>query len=196
MSVRQLAGALCLACLSVGPAQAGLIEKSQIIPSTTLLPFTFGKTFVISEINDGIVSDAAPFNGFAANYTLKGRITLGLDAVYDITSFLLHNDINIQAQGVRSFTLTFQDVLGNDILKTDTLFASSRFEPFEYTFGAGVKGVKTVQLDVLTSLFQIEIREVQFNGTAVSAPIPEPGTWALMAAGLAGVGARLRRRAA
>lgn len=196
MSIRQLASALCLLGLSVGAAQASLIEKSQIIPSTSLLPFSYVKTFVIGEINDGIVSDAAPFNGFAANYTLSGRITLGLDAVYDIDSFLLHNDINIQAQGVRSFTLTFQDAQGKDILKTDTLLASSRFEPFEYSFGGTVKGVKTVQLDVLTSEFQIEIREVQFNGLPVAAPVPEPGTSALMSAGLVALGSRLRRRVA
>jgi len=47
---------------------------------------------------------------------------------------------------------------------------------------------------VVTSNLQIEIREVAFNGVPTVSAVPEPGTYALMLAGLGLVGFMARRR--
>ena len=187
---------LALAALllaSGGAARADSIGTTAITPSTSLPFFSCcGYQFTLDQINDGITADF-PFNGFAANGITAGRITFGLDQAYDLDSFTLWNDINVLNEGVRSFTLSFEDAAGNLLGTTGTLSAVSQFAPQVYTFANTVMGVKTVQLDVLTSSWQIEIREVEFNGVAA---VPEPGTWATLIAGLAALGWMRRRTGA
>ena len=179
--------------LSTAVAQAAAITTTQITPTTALPFFTYGsQQFLIGQINDGITADS-PFNGFASNGISAGRITFALDQAYDLDSFTLWNDINVVNEGVRSFKLTFEDIGGNLLSSSATLTAVSQFAPQVYSF-ASVAGVKTVQLDVLTSSLQIEIREVAFNGVPTVSAVPEPVTYALMLAGLGLVGFMARHR--
>lgn len=189
-SLARAAAASVLVC--AGAAQADLIDTTQITPSTTLPFFACcGLQFTIDQINDGISNDSPVFNGFAASGITSGRITLALDQAYDLDSFTLWNDINVLNEGVRSFTLSFEDAGGSALGSTGTLLAVSQSGPQVYSFADTVMGVKTVQLDVLTSSLQIEIREVAFNGVAV---VPEPGTLATLLSGLGVLGLVLRRR--
>jgi PEP-CTERM motif len=187
----RLRAALATALLSAGSAQADMIATTQITPSTALPFFACcGLQFTLDQINDGISNDSPVYNGFAANGISSGRVTLTLDQVYDLDSFTLWNDINVSNEGVRSFTLSFVDADDKLLGTTGTLLAVSQFAPQVYTFAGTVAGVKAVQLDVLSSNLQIEIRELAFNGVAV---VPEPGTWATMLAGLAALGWMRRR---
>jgi hypothetical protein len=187
---RFAAVAAALAC--AGAAHADVIQTTQIAPSTTLPFFACcGLQFTLDQINDGISNDQPVFNGFAANSITSGRITLTLDQVYDLDSFTLWNDINVRSEGVRTFTLSFEDAAGALLGSTGTLSAVSQADPQVYSFASRVMGVKTVQLDVLTASWQIEIRELAFNGVSA---VPEPATWATMFAGLLGLGVLVRRR--
>jgi hypothetical protein len=191
-TARSIPAAAMLAALTLaGAARADVIATGQISPSADLPFFSCcGYEFTLDQINDGITADF-PFNGFAANGIRSGRITLALDQAYNLESFTLWNDINVSNEGVRTFQLSFEDASGNLLGSTGTLSAVSQLAPQVYTFASTVMGVSTVQLDVLTSNLQIEIRELAFNGVAV---VPEPGTLATMLAGLGALGFVLRRR--
>ena len=67
--------------------------------------------------------------------------------------------------------------------------------PQTYTFDSTVLGVKSVGLDVASSnvgvVTHIEIRELAFNGVPA---VPEPETWAMLAAGLGLMGITVRRQ--
>lgn len=179
--------------LTTGLAQANLIDGASIAPSTSLPFFTFGsQQFPINQINDGINTDS-PFNGFAADGITSGRITLTLDQTYNLNSFVLWNDINVRNEGVRTFTLEFLDIGGSSLGSTGVLSAVSQLAPQTYSFASAVQNVKTVNLDVLTSSLQIEIRELAFNGVSA---VPEPSTVVTLLAGLSALFALTRARRA
>ncbi len=176
--------ATAVAALSLAlPAAAATIGHPHLTASTTLGQY-FG--FSIGQMVDGITADS-PFNGYASGpATPVGRITIGFDALYDLESFLLWNDINILNEGVRSFSLSFEGAGGVDLGSTGVFTAVSQFAAQTYSF-ATVAGVQRVHLDVLTSNLQIEIREVAFNGerSGTGGTVPEPGSLLLAAAALA-----------
>ncbi len=186
---------LAAAFLAATSAQAA-IPFSVIAPSTTIPSCEIGTcgklVWPVAEIADGIIADGAPFNGFAGLTGRLGTIRLDLDGEYDIDTFNLWNDINIVNEGVRSFRLDFFDIDGDAIGSTDALAAVSKFAANTYSFTA-FERVSRVDMVILTVSGRVEIREVGFDG-AVSAPIPEPGTTALMLLGLAGVAGVARRR--
>ena len=188
---------LATALLGATGAQAA-IPFSAITPSTTIPSCEIGTcgklVWPVAEIADGIIADGSPFNGFAGLTGRLGTIRLDLDGEYDIDTFNLWNDINIVNEGVRSFRLDFFDTDGDALGSTGTLAAISKFLPNTYAFTA-FERVSRVDMVILTVSGRVEIREVEFDG-AVSAPIPEPGTTALMLLGLAGVAGIARRRKA
>lgn len=188
LSFHAAAAALLMAGAAV---QAAPIATTQITPSTSLGQYLY---FSIDQMVDGNATES-PLNGYASGfYVTTGRITLTLDQAYDLDSFSLWNDINILNEGVRTFKLTFEDVSGATLGSTGTLSAVSQYNAQVYTFASTMAGVKRVQMDVLSSNLQIEIREVAFNGSV--AAVPEPGTVATMLAGLALVAGLSRRRLA
>lgn len=188
---------LAATLLGAASAQAA-IPFSAITPSTTIPSCevgTCGKlVWPVAEIADGIIADGAPFNGFAGLTGQLGTIRLDLDGEYDIDAFNLWNDINIVNEGVRTFRLDFFDIDGDAIGSSGTLAAVSKFAPNTYSFFA-IERVSRVDMVILTVSGRVEIREVGFDGS-VSAPVPEPGTTALMLLGLAGVAGIARRRKA
>lgn len=187
--VKPLAALATLACAAA--THATVIQTTDFVASTNLPPFEYRKVFSIDQINDGDIGDAAPYNGFAANQILTGRITFTFVQTWDLSGITIWNDVNVLNEGVRSFRLSFEDAAGAHLGTTASHAAVSQFAPQAYSF-APVAGVKRVHMDVLQAQFQIELREVAFNGMA--AAVPEPGAWALMGLGLTGVAAAVRRR--
>ena len=140
------------------------IKEGDIIPSTNLIALTVdNNTYAISMINDGKKDNT---NGFASPYTV-GTITLELSEVYDLNSFYLWNDIIVQDEGVREFRLDFFDINNTKIIGSETYSAASYKQDVnvanEYFFDK-VEGVKKVNLVILLSKTQIEIRELEFRG--------------------------------
>ena len=188
-SFHTLSLAVAALLAAAGSANADTIATTQITPSTSLGQYLY---FALGQINDGVTSDASPFNGYASGFgAVSGRITLTLDQAYDLSSFVLWNDINVLNEGVRSFNLVLEDANGAWLGTAGTYTAVSQFAPQTYSFASVVSGVKTVHLDVLTSSLQIEIRELAFNGTASA--VPEPATWALALLGAAALAGSRRR---
>ncbi len=177
-----------------------IISGSDIVASTELPALSvppFG-TFSIEQIADGITSDISPFNGFGSTSS-SGTITLDLVSDYNLESFLLWNDINVEEEGIKDFSLVFFD--GADAL-IPLNFSAEFSAPLgqlveaEFIFDEVVLGVSRVDLVVLNShpYFgnRIEIREVAFTGTL----IPEPNTALLLGFGLLGLGVKRRQRLA
>lgn len=184
------AAAACCLC-TAALAHAAPIGAPHISASTTLGQYG---GFSIGQMVDGITADS-PFNGYASGIgATTGRITLTLDALYELDSFSLWNDINILSEGVRSFRLSFEDDAGATLASTGVFNAISMFAAQVYNF-VPVSGVRRVQLDVLSSSLQIEIREVAFNGVrSAGGSVPEPASAALALLGLALAGGAMRRR--
>ncbi len=182
-------GCFCLAvALNAGVAQAfSLISESQIIPSTNLPSLG---SFPINQIADGITRDGlfptfpGPFNGFASP-AATGTITLDLVGEFNLSSFILWNDINVFQEGIKDFRLNFFTSSNSLIpvnFSTNFTAPITQVEAEEYVFGEVVPGVSRVDLVVLSSqesslggINRIEIREVAFTGDPV-ASVPEPLT--------------------
>jgi len=159
-------------------ASAQSIRTTQLTPSTNLQQ---NSRFNLSQINDGINSDAPPYNGFQARVP-TGAVSFELDKAYDVSAFLLWNDINVRLEGIQTFRLDFFDKSGREIYKlpeTETKFVQradgKRYgykdvQRFEFSV---VKKVSRIDL-IVTSVFSdsgvthrpwIEIREIEFEGT-------------------------------
>lgn len=180
-------------------SHAGLISASDINASTNLSTYS---RFSIDQIVDGITSDDAPFNGFAANGS-TGVISLDfVDGPWDLTGFNLWNDINIQEQGVMDFRLDFLDDTDSLLGSTSTFTALTNSllggELFEFDTIGGVSSVDFVVLsskpDSRFGINRIEIREVAFEGTRSQTPVPVPSTLALFALALSFIATRSRRK--
>lgn len=188
---------------------ATISGPTQITASTSIAPCgvsVCGNSVAdINEIADGITSDTGPnFNGFAGDEGATGTIRLEFDQAYDLTSFTLSNDINIRAEGVETFRLDFFDIASSLISSTAVFNAPvGQFAGQTYNFSEvlGVKVADLVILSVLpdccndqpTDLSRIEIREVQFEGTATT-PVPLPAGLPLLAAGLGALALQRRRQ--
>jgi hypothetical protein len=177
-----------------------IISGSDIVASTELPALSVPPvgTFSIEQIADGITSDISPFNGFGSTSS-SGTITLDLVSDYNLESFLLWNDINVEEEGIKDFSLVFFD--GADALIPLNFSAEfsaplGQLAEAEFIFAEVVLGVSRVDLVVLNShpYFgnRIEIREVAFTGTL----IPEPNTALLLGVGLVGLGIKRRSRRA
>jgi len=146
-------------------AHALTVGGADIVPSTALVPLA---SFPLTQIHDGITSDN-PFNGFGSA-SPSGVITLDLVGEFDLTKFLLWNDINVFLEGIKDFRLDFFDSLDMAIaVGFDPTYVGpqGQLAVAEYVFDDVVPGVSRVDLVVLSShvgvATQIEIREVAFE---------------------------------
>lgn len=158
---------ITLALLSSRPASAAFIGGSQIHPSTDLSSVG---SWSIDQIADGITDDSSPFNGFVSQ-AQSGIISLALDKDYDLSAFVLWNDVNVTGEGISQFQLNFYDS-NSSLLSTSGVFTGPvlQRDPATYTFGQ-VDAVRRVDLVVLSCnvgrhFTRIEIREVGFQGAA------------------------------
>ena len=176
---------------------AATIQGSSFITaSTSIAPCAIsicgGFGTDINQIADG---DSSNFNGFAGEDGVIGIINLDLIGNFNLNSFTLWNDLNVNREGVETFMLHFFDASGNLIQSTSTLIAPvSQPAPETYTF-ATVQNVSMVELETLTLLTggtgsRIEIREVAFDGS----PVPLPISLWLFASGLLGLVGLARRK--
>ena len=182
MKVKHCAASIVFAALAAfgGKAQAVFIGDNDIIPSTSLAS---SSGFTIDEIADGITSDNPPFNGFASNSS-SGAIALDLVGNFDLTDFILWNDINVFLEGIKDFRLDFFDE-NNFFISSSVVFQAPLGQLASQTYSfSPVPCVSSVDLVVLNShpdtFNRIEIREVAFEGEVC---IPEPTSVMLFAAG-------------
>lgn len=162
------ASAVGLAMSSQPVMAATIFGPGQISASTALPSSGFG--FTIEQICDGVTDPPVWFNGFAAVPGLVGTIRLDLATAQDLGDFVLWNDINVAAEGIRNFRLDFFDAADAPLGSTPVLVGSlGTAAPVVHTFAAPVEGVKRVDLVVLTlnPSQRLEIREVAFNEVAV-----------------------------
>lgn len=153
--------------------------------------------FPLSMIADGITGNASSLNGFVTNSV--GTISFEFDQDYDLSSFLLWNDIVVVNEGIDDFSLRFFDSSDSQIttpFSADYIGPVGQVAAEEYVFDVPVLDVRRVELEVFTTQFnypgpipRIEIREVDFG------LVPEPSSTALLL-GMAVLGSvAMRRRA-
>ncbi len=156
-------------------AQAASISNSDIVPSTQLRSFN---PWTIEKINDGITSNSSPFNGFVSNAS-KGTISFNFKKEFDLDSFVLWNDVNVEKEGIKDFRLDFFD--NSNTLINASYFGTApvgQLDGQKYTFNKSVSSVNRADLVVLNShaghAQRIEIREVAFTGRPSVKSVPEP----------------------
>jgi len=189
-----------------GQVHAELIQGPGFITASTNIlscdTAICGSALDIDQISDNDFSDVAPYNGFAGLDGQIGIISLNLVDEYNLQSFTLWNDINVNREGVDTFKLHFFDASDNLIQSSSILNAPiGQLAPQTYSFASIIQGVSKVDLETLTLLTggvgsRIEIRELAFNGEIPSA-VPVPAAIWLFGTALIGlVGFGKRRKAA
>ena len=167
---------LAAAAIAV-PSQAQTIAgPSQVQAQTAGTTVVNGSTrFPLSQITDGVTSDAAQYNGFQGRNSpstgWNGVINLKLNTSYDIDRFHLWNDINVRMEGLKDFTLRFYDS-NNAVVHTQRFTAKGGMVDMQ-TFMLSTTArcaarvellVNSVQAERNTYARRVEIREVAFSG--------------------------------
>ena len=168
------------AIMAVQPALAQNISGPAKLSTSVDAALGSGTSrFPLSQMTDGVNSDAGPYNGYQARNGVTGTITISLDRTYDLSSFYLWNDINVRAEGIERFSLRFYDasgnVIGSDV--SNQVTAAGQVAPKVVNFSK--QGVKRVDLIVhsvrqTTGIRRVEIREVAFNGRPSGGYGPPP----------------------
>jgi hypothetical protein len=159
------------------PAVAqNIMGPSQIISVTTTITSSSG--YPLSQIADGISANPT-FNGFAGDANAIGTITFTFDKPYDLDQSYLWNDINVQAEGVKTYKFNFFDS-SNTLIGTTAIFSVTTGQIPAHIEGISVDDVKTVEMVVISiqgqaQLKRVEIREVAFNGIPTLPPVDVPG---------------------
>lgn len=130
--------------------------------------------FPLSQMTDGVTSDASPYNGYQARERQTGVISLTLDQAYDLTQFYLWNDINVRAEGVKKYRLRFYDANNNPIGTDITGLTTNNGQVAPHVTNFSRAGVKKVDLfidsvNTANGLRRVEIREVAFEGAPAKA---------------------------
>ncbi len=186
---------LLTAAAAAASVHAAVLQGPAYITATTAMAACEVSTCAGFGLNINEIADtsSANFNGWAGQTGLLGTIKLDLLGTFDLTSFSLWNDVNVSAEGVRTFELHFFDASDQLLGSTGTLSAISQFPAQVYALGT-VSGVSRVDLQVLSAAGRIEIREVAFSGEATGTQgVPESTSLALAGLGLVLAATRRRR---
>jgi hypothetical protein len=125
---------------------------------------------------------AGPYVGW---FLVTPRITFRWDTPVNITSVTFHFDDTDGVGGVSAPASL--DIDGNSFTVADPAGSA----PFSFTAAVSFSGTD-LTVDIFRRTEWVFLSEVEFNAT----PVPEPGTTALMLAGLAALGAAARSRRA
>ena len=176
-----------------------------IDPAETLQTFAAGDT-VIAEAAVGpsvattLLSVEGPSETYGrtaatARYKLdfsgRGRFTIGVN--YDIASGLGDSQTWRRLYAAAGIVASYGD--GSVENPYEHLYAGEQATAAADGSIAARSGHVSLSFDVLDGQhFDVELLARSFTGPPIAAPVPEPSTWALMLAGLAGVVPLARRR--
>lgn len=141
------------------------LQPSQVTVTSTI---PNGQTqFPLSQISDGISDDITPFNGFVGRQNATGTISFTFDRPYSLNRIQIWNDINVQTQGVESYSLRLYSQ--NAVLGTVGPFTTTAGQqaPSVTSWSSGFPNVDKVDLIIhsirRTGINRVEIREVSFD---------------------------------
>lgn len=168
------------------------LDGSSAALSTAYLdeaPLSAGSALLFDELETALAlqpgslaSDTIEGSGLQQSFSAAAGSTVQFDWQLQTAGF-------DTAQADRAFVL----VDGATLVELGTVAASSLAGRFSHTFtDAGAHALAIVVMDVNAA---DKVSTLSISGLQISA-VPEPGQWALLLAGLAGVGALSRRRAA
>ncbi len=163
--------------------------QSFVLASGSSAPFKFGTV---------TLNDSELVEGFARIGFLEQN-NLGVTATFSFTNPTSNPSVGVDGEGDATFGLINPRSLrafGRTAfleLNGEVDFTIN-WDPLDVYFGPGNSGMFTIQMDDISFDANGQTRDQMYTIEMVTAPIPEPETYALMLAGLGLVGFMARRR--
>jgi hypothetical protein len=165
------------------------LSHSFVLASGSSAPFKFGTV----TLNDGELVD-----GFARIGLLE-QDNLGVTANFSFTNPTINPSVGVDGEGDATFGLinprSFRIAGRTVVLESNgEVDFSINWDPLDVYFGPSNSGMFTIHMDDISFDANGQTRDQMYTIEMVTAPIPEPETYALMLAGLGLVGFMARRR--
>jgi hypothetical protein len=164
--------AMCSLALPNLVQAQNIIGPSQITASTNIPPLWPSEArFGLSEITNNNTSDATPYRGFVGAENTLGVINFTLDKPYNLTAFHLDNDVNVERESVKDFTLTFFNAANSQVggpLNFTTSLGQAARQNFTFPQVSNVARaeMKINSIYTNTTYPRVEIREASFTGNS------------------------------
>jgi hypothetical protein len=167
-------GVTSLTKLGVDFTASSLLTESEWLNIGSSGPYTFGTV---------TLNDSELFSGFARVGLLE-LDNLDVSAIFSFT--------NPSGVGSQTVTATGSAVFG--LIGDSAIDFSIDWDDLDVNFGPGDSGMFTIKMDDISFTANGQMKDQTYSIELVTAPIPEPETYALMLAGLGVVGFMARRR--